>query len=107
MRRHERFDPWDPEKARENLRKHKVSFEEAAFVLSDEWAYDFQDEEPQHRAGEDRWLTYASSPTDRNVILAIIWADRYDEQGRKTRIISARRVNKQERKRYERKRYRK
>jgi uncharacterized DUF497 family protein len=28
---------WDPEKARSNLRKHKVSFEEAATALKDSW----------------------------------------------------------------------
>jgi len=29
---------WDPKKAQSNLRKHKVSFEEAATVLSDPMA---------------------------------------------------------------------
>ena len=28
---------WDPKKARLNLRKHKVSFEEAATAMSDPW----------------------------------------------------------------------
>jgi uncharacterized DUF497 family protein len=28
---------WDPGKAAENLRKHKVSFDEAATVFGDSW----------------------------------------------------------------------
>ena len=35
MRLHEHFE-WDADKARKNLRKHRVSFDDAALVLADE-----------------------------------------------------------------------
>jgi len=40
---------WDPKKARSNLRKHKVSFEEAATALSDQMAATGAD--PDHSKG--------------------------------------------------------
>jgi uncharacterized DUF497 family protein len=48
-----RFD-WDPEKARANLKKHGVSFEEARSVFFDECAVEFYDDE--HAEWEDRFL---------------------------------------------------
>jgi len=43
---------WDPKKARANLRKHKVSFEEAATAMSDSMAVTGAD--PDHSMTEDR-----------------------------------------------------
>ena len=57
----------DPVKAAVNLKKHKVSFEEAASVFGDPMAYTFAD--PDHSIGEERWLMFgcreclASSPS--------------------------------------------
>lgn len=45
----------DPLKAVANLKKHKVSFEEAASVFGDPMAYTFAD--PDNSIGEKRWLT--------------------------------------------------
>jgi len=42
---------WDPKKARLNLRKHKVSFEEAATVMSDPMAATGAD--PDHSITEN------------------------------------------------------
>ena len=42
---------WDPKKARSNLRKHKVSFEEAATAVSDPLATTGAD--PDHSVTED------------------------------------------------------
>ena len=46
-----RFD-WDPKKAEANLRKHKVSFEDAQSVFSDERALLIDD--PDHSEDEER-----------------------------------------------------
>jgi uncharacterized protein len=83
----------DPAKAAENLRKHKVSFEEAASVFGDPMAYTFAD--PDHSIGEERWLLFGLSRRGR--ILAVIYTHR---RGR-FRIISARLATRHERKIYE------
>lgn len=46
----------DPAKAARNLKKHKVSFEEAASVFGDPMSYTFAD--PDHSIGEERWLMF-------------------------------------------------
>ncbi|MFT7724339.1 MAG: BrnT family toxin [Roseateles sp.] len=43
---------WDPAKAAANLRKHRISFEEAKTVFYDEFAIQFFDEE--HSPDEER-----------------------------------------------------
>jgi uncharacterized DUF497 family protein len=83
----------DPAKAEKNLKKHKVSFEEAASVFGDPMAYTFAD--PDHSIGEKRWLTFGLSRMGR--ILAII----YTERRGKVRLISARLATKHERSIYE------
>jgi uncharacterized protein len=83
----------DPTKASRNLKKHKVSFEEAASVFGDPIAYVFAD--PDHSIGEDRWLMFGTSQIGR--LLAVI----YTYRGRRYRIISARIATKRERKIYE------
>ena len=88
----QRFE-WDEAKAAANLRKHKVSFEEAATVFGDSLAYTFED--PDHSVGEVRLLTFGVSHSGR--LLAVIHAER----GRAVRIISARRATRHERGTYE------
>ncbi len=88
----QRFE-WDESKAAVNLRKHGVSFEEAASVFSDSLAYTFQD--PDHSVEEERLLTFGYSHTRR--LLAVIHAER----GGAIRIISARRATRHERGIYE------
>lgn len=83
----------DPAKAAINLRKHRVSFEEAASVFGDPMAYTFAD--PDHSIGEERWLMFGLSRMGR--VLAVIYTHR---RGR-YRIISARRATRRERKIYE------
>ena len=83
----------DPSKAARNLKKHKVSFEEAASVFGDPMAYTFAD--PDHSIGEERWLMFGMSRTGR--ILAVIYTHR---RGRYS-IISARLATRHERKIYE------
>ena len=98
---HENFE-WDEDKAQKNLKKHGVSFDDAALVLSDEDGEIFHIEEydPQHSTGEDRYVTTASHPDDRSIVLVIAWTDRSTQHAKVTRIISARAAKPIERKRY-------
>ena len=83
----------DPIKATINLKKHKVTFEEAASVFGDPMAYTFAD--PDHSFGEERWLMFGLSRMSR--VLAVIFTHRRG----KYRIISARLATRHERKTYE------
>jgi uncharacterized protein len=84
---------WHPEKARYNLTKHGVSFEEAATVFGDPLAITIHD--PDHSDDEERFLTTGSSKRQRLIIVAHI-----ERKGR-VRIITAREVVAQERSQYE------
>jgi uncharacterized DUF497 family protein len=84
---------WDPKKAAENLRKHKVSFAEAASVFLDPLALTFCD--PDHSDEEDREITIGSSSRQR--VLFVSHCERDD----RVRIISARRATTKERLQYE------
>jgi hypothetical protein len=74
---------WDPKKATENLKKHRVSFDEAKTVFTDPFALTFDD--PEHSVGEQRFITIGTSEKQRIVFLS--HADRGDDH---VRIISAR-----------------
>lgn len=89
-----RFE-WDPRKDAENQRKHRVSFEEAESVFSDEHALLIDD--PEHSTAEDRFVLLGLSVRFR--VLLVVHS--YREQDAVIRIISARRATKQERSRYD------
>jgi uncharacterized protein len=84
---------WDPRKARSNLRKHKVSFEEASTVLSDPMAGTGVD--PDHSVTEDRFVTFGVSERGRLLVVA------HTDEEETIRIISARTASKGERELYE------
>jgi uncharacterized DUF497 family protein len=84
---------WDPRKARSNLRKHKVSFEEAATSLSDPMAATGAD--PDHSVTEDRFVTFGVSERGRLLVVA------HSDEEETIRIISARTASKGERELYE------
>ncbi|MBU3915115.1 BrnT family toxin [bacterium] len=84
---------WDPQKAESNLAKHGISFHEAGTVLSDPLALTFED--PDFLSGEYRYITFGLSRLNNYILIS--HTDRDD----KIRIISARRMTKQERKLYE------
>jgi len=84
---------WDKKKAAENIRKHGISFHEAATVFGDSLAVTFDDSE--HSIGEDRLLTFGTTRTGKLVIVS------HTERNRKMRIISTRLMTKQERNIYE------
>lgn len=81
---------WNPDKAVINLRKHSVSFQEAATVFDDSLSVTFPD--PDHSIGEDRYVIIGMSG-----LLVVSHTDR----GNRTRMISARRATRQERRFYE------
>lgn len=87
-----RFE-WDPRKAASNLRKHGVSFEEAATVFGDRLSRTGDD--PDHSAQEQRCVTFGVSSSGR--LLVVSHADR----GERIRIISARPATRSERAIYE------
>lgn len=87
-----RFD-WDLKKAEANLRKHGVSFDEAATVFLDPLAVSGPD--PDHSLEEDRYITFGLSLLGR--LLAVCHTYRPGA----IRIISARRVTRRERDLYE------
>lgn len=87
---------WDPAKAAVNLRKHGVSFPEAASVFYDERAVEFYDDE--HSEWEDRLLLLGLSDSLR--LLLACHCHRVG--GSVIRIISARKATRNEAKLYPR-----
>lgn len=83
---------WSRVKARSNLRKHRVSFEEARSVFADPLAVTIDD--PAEHA-EERFITMGTSMHDRLIVVV------HCEIGDRIRIISARRVTRRERNQYE------
>ena len=84
---------WNEEKAKENLRKHKISFEEAKTVFNDPFLITVPD--PEHSESEQRYLNMGSS--SKGQILIVIHAER----GANIRIVSCRKATAKERKAYE------
>jgi len=87
-----RFE-WDRGKAEANLRKHRVSFDEAASVFFDTLSVTIPD--PDHSVAERRFVTMRVSTMGRLVVVA------HSERGNTLRIITARLAGAAERKRYE------
>ncbi len=84
---------WDDAKAAANLKKHAVSFDEAASVFLDVLALSGKD--PDHSLSESRFVSFGYSSLGRP--LAVFHTHRAEC----IRIISARRMTKVERKMYE------
>lgn len=82
---------WDERKAASNLKKHGVSFDEAATVFADPLALAIEDD-----VDSDRTLLLGMS--NRQRLLLVVHTER-DEST--IRIISARRATSHERRRYE------
>jgi uncharacterized protein len=80
------FD-WDPKKALANLRKHKVSFEDAQSVFSDERALLIDD--PDHSEDEERFVLLGLSQS----LGLLVVVHCYRAEGRVIRIISARKAD--------------
>ena len=87
-----RFE-WDGNKAAENVRKHRVSFDEAVTVFYDALAATFAD--PDHSDDESRVVTVGYSARGRLLVVCHV------ERGGATRLISVRRATAREKKRHE------
>jgi hypothetical protein len=83
---------WDPRKAAANERKHRVSFDEAMTVFADWDSITIPD--PDHSEGEERFLVIGLSVRGRLLVVS------HAERGDNTRIISARRADAHERRKY-------
>ncbi len=87
------FFEWDINKARANISKHHVSFEEAATVFGDYNAITIDD--ASHSEKEKREVTIGKSANKQ--LLVVVHTNR----GKNLRIISARKASNKERKQYE------
>jgi len=87
---------WDPAKARRNLAKHGVSFDDATRVFDDPFALMLQD---RVEGGEERWQAIGRAGT--HLVLVVAHTARHATGSDIIRIISARRALRHERSRYE------
>jgi uncharacterized DUF497 family protein len=85
---------WDQRKARANLRKHGVSFNEALSVFDDQLARIFPDED--HSDDEQREIIVGHSMANKLLLACFQEVSKH-----KIRIISARRATKKEQQDYE------
>ena len=84
---------WNEEKARENVRKHGVTFHEAASVFGDPLAMTFAD--PEHSTTERRHLTFGMTRFGHFFVVS------HADYGERVRIISARTMTRSEKRIYE------
>jgi hypothetical protein len=84
---------WNAAKAKANLQKHGVSFDEAATVFLDPLALTFPD--PDQCSGEEREITIGYGSRHRVVFVS------HCPRGDGIRIISARKATRRERRQYE------
>jgi uncharacterized DUF497 family protein len=87
-----RFE-WDPRKARDNVAKHGVAFEEAVTVFGDPLGRITDD--PRHSAGEERFVLLGQSARRRLLVIM------FTERGDAIRLISARKATRRERRIHE------
>ena len=84
---------WDEEKAKANLKKHRVGFDEATTVFTDPYSMTIHD--PDHSADEQRYIDIGTS--DKGRVLVVVYAER----GSNIRIVSCRKTTPSERELYE------
>ena len=84
---------WDSAKAIANAQKHGVTFDEASTVFGDPLALLMPD--PDHSEGEARYVLLGMSVSQRLLVVA------FAERPPRTRLISARRATRPERRGYE------
>jgi len=84
---------WDPQKAAANIKRRRISFDEAASVLEDPLSTTYPDE--AHSEEETRFLSIGASHRGRVLVVA------HTERNDTIRIISARRATRREREFYE------
>lgn len=82
---------WDPEKEKSNYKKHGISFSEAQCVFENDWVETI---DSRRNYAEVRYIV--TSEVGQGTILVIV----YTRRSGKIRIISARKANQRERKKY-------
>ncbi len=88
---HGRWLNGTPAKARQNVRKHDVSFADAVTALEDERALTERDVSLE----EERWVTMGMDGVGRVLVVVYTW------RGENPRLISARNATRRERRVYE------
>ena len=89
---------WDARKARINLEKHKVSFDEACTIFHDPFLITYPDE--FHSETEDRFISIGMSERERTLLVVHTELDEKDNQI-VIRLISSRKATLSERKIYD------
>ncbi len=84
---------WDEQKASNNYRKHKVSFEEGSAVFNDPFSITIGD--PDHSEEEQRYLDIGTSEKGRVLVVS------YLERRGSIRLIGCRKATRKERRHYE------
>ncbi len=84
---------WDSRKARSNLAKHGVGFQEASTIFGDPLSLTIPD--PEHSLSEKRYITVGRAFSGKLLVVV------HTERGDNICIISARRASRRERKFYE------
>ena len=87
---------WDTNKAKSNLIKHGIRFEEAVLVFDDPYHLSLQD---RHENGEFRWQTICL--VHGLIVIMVAHTVRFESGDEVIRIISARKADRKERSRYE------
>ncbi|BBJ57146.1 membrane protein [Enterobacter asburiae] len=87
---------WDTNKAKSNLIKHGIRFEEAVLVFDDPYHLSLQD---RHENGEFRWQTIGL--VHGLIVIMVAHTVRFESCDEVIRIISARKADRKERNRYE------
>lgn len=84
---------WDDEKAKDNMSKHGVSFEEGATIFNDPMIATVFD--PDHSKREERYISMGVSAQGRLLVVV------HTEREERIRLISCRKATNAERKAYE------
>jgi len=91
------FD-WDAKKAQINLKKHKITFENATDIFRDPLALSIYDE--LHSNDEARWITMGTTKSG-TIIVVVHTYNELNLKDIQIRIISARKATKNEIKQYQ------
>jgi uncharacterized DUF497 family protein len=89
---------WDSNKAKSNISKHKISFEDASSVFKDENAISIYD--TKHSSQADRWITIGLDVKTRTLVVIHTFIS-IDKDNCNIRVISARKASKKEQKTYQ------
>ena len=89
---------WDPVKAKSNIKKHGVSFEEASEIFLDPLQLSLIDSE--HKEQEERWITLGKTKSQKLRLVVHTYLTYHQDQVT-IRIISARPATSHEQKQYE------